>query len=166
MSSTEKKFEIDNKLSNKEEKSLNIFMDPCIEVQYTYYVNSLTDETFYFLNNISRDLVKKVTNLLPNAEDCEFDNLPFSLPITLSGYDLTYNLLFKRKQEDFVDLIVKAEGEKTIVKVLLYSSSGNNLNVFLYKNQSASEPPSPADASIARSLTSFDEKVLFAMLPP
>jgi|LauGreDrversion4_2_1035121.scaffolds.fasta_scaffold27305_2 hypothetical protein len=97
MSSTEKKFEIDNKLSNKEEKNLNIFMDPCIEVQYTYYVNSLTDETFYFLNNISRDLVKKVTTLLPNAEDCEFDNLPLTFPITSSGYDLTYNLLFKRK---------------------------------------------------------------------
>jgi hypothetical protein len=97
---------------------------------------------------------------------CKIDTLPTALPISTSGYDITYILPYQQKSEDILDLTI--EGPSTmLLKLMLYSFHETpNINTFLYINASMLEPPSPPNASIARTTSSFDEKVMLAMLVP
>jgi hypothetical protein len=92
-----------------------------------------------------------------------------SLPAIGEGYDLTYNLPFRSEETEVIDVHVPMGSEPRLFKMMLksYDNPLNNLMGYLYKNLTFLEPPGPkADDAIARTIASFDEKVLLIILSP
>lgn len=156
---------MDSKLTKRERENMLVLLSPCMKVQYNYMVTSMSEDTF--ITSLRFDQIAALERLLPERDSSrQVDVAPASLPVSESGFDVTYNLAFVAKPSYVMDVIVQGT-DIMLFKVLLfsYSNPSANLQVYLYKNQSDLDPPSTANSSIAKAVQSFDERVLFALLP-
>jgi hypothetical protein len=86
------------------------------------------------------------------------------MPVSETGYDQSYTLLLKNSPQDIIDIVVE---NRDLFKMVIYTTAGGgNVNGFLYQNQTQLDPPALSNASLARTVRSFDEKVLIAVLEP
>ena len=124
------KYAIDMKV---DDSRLMVLPNPCIKIAYNYLITSISPYNYY--KKISEQLNSQLQSILPEINECSLDNLPSSFPISEAEYDLHYNLMFKRKAEDIIDVVVEGP-DRALFKVILYSygSPKNNFDAFLYKN--------------------------------
>jgi hypothetical protein len=119
-----------------------------------------------FFTSLTFEQMTTLERLLPERSCRTLDSLPESFP-SAAPYDLTLNLPFVSKANQHVNVIVAGSQDSHLIKVQLFSETNpqSNLNAYLYKNMSMLES-SPSNSSLAHTVVSFDEKVLFAFMAP
>lgn len=120
---------------------------------YSYYITSainadsqqLEVDFFDIMNGVFGGLEAQLETIIKQHEidstmrnefadilspTCRYEEIPKMLPISDSGFDITYNFMFSERSHDLIDLIVE---EDSLFRIFIETPNPrNNLNVFLY----------------------------------